>query len=145
MHQIDKIDRRILNILQADGRITNLELADRIGLSPTLNLVTLEPTAVTMPTISWPGTIGKAELPHSLRAWWMSEWQTPQYLISITTSSSRGSRRSKVKGVSGFDASVAAYPLAMAISLSSFWERVQVRREPGLTHLELWGRRHGER
>ena len=35
MHQIDKIDRRILNILQADGRITNLELADRIGLSPT--------------------------------------------------------------------------------------------------------------
>lgn len=35
MHQIDKTDRRILNILQADGRITNLELADRIGLSPT--------------------------------------------------------------------------------------------------------------
>ena len=35
MHEIDKIDRRILNILQADGRITNLELADRIGLSPT--------------------------------------------------------------------------------------------------------------
>lgn len=33
MHQIDKTDRRILNILQADGRITNLELADRIGLS----------------------------------------------------------------------------------------------------------------
>ena len=35
MHEIDKVDRRILNILQADGRITNLELADRIGLSPT--------------------------------------------------------------------------------------------------------------
>ena len=35
MHDIDKIDRRILNILQADGRITNLELSDRIGLSPT--------------------------------------------------------------------------------------------------------------
>src|SRR5688572_1590190 len=35
MHEIDEIDRRILNILQADGRITNLALADRIGLSPT--------------------------------------------------------------------------------------------------------------
>lgn len=35
MHQIDKTDRRILEILQEDGRITNLQLADRIGLSPT--------------------------------------------------------------------------------------------------------------
>lgn len=32
---IDKIDRRILGILQADGRIANVELAERIGLSPT--------------------------------------------------------------------------------------------------------------
>ena len=31
----DKIDRRILGILQADGRIANVELAERIGLSPT--------------------------------------------------------------------------------------------------------------
>ena len=28
------------------------------ALDPTLNLVTLAPTSVTMPTISWPGTIG---------------------------------------------------------------------------------------
>ncbi|KQR75711.1 ArsR family transcriptional regulator [Rhizobium sp. Leaf384] len=35
MSGIDKIDRRILSILQADGRITNLELSERIGLSPT--------------------------------------------------------------------------------------------------------------
>ncbi|MFC7737769.1 Lrp/AsnC ligand binding domain-containing protein [Roseomonas sp. GCM10028921] len=35
MQQIDRIDRRILDILQRDGRITNLELSDRIGLSPT--------------------------------------------------------------------------------------------------------------
>ena len=34
IHDIDKIDRKILNILQGDGRITNLELAERIGLSP---------------------------------------------------------------------------------------------------------------
>ncbi len=32
---IDRIDRRILGILQSEGRITNLELAERIGLSPT--------------------------------------------------------------------------------------------------------------
>jgi Lrp/AsnC family leucine-responsive transcriptional regulator len=33
--QLDAIDRRILENLQRDGRLTNLELADRIGLSPT--------------------------------------------------------------------------------------------------------------
>ncbi len=32
--QLDKLDRRILRELQQDGAITNLELADRIGLSP---------------------------------------------------------------------------------------------------------------
>jgi len=29
-----RYDRRILEILQQDGRLTNQELADRIGLSP---------------------------------------------------------------------------------------------------------------
>src|SRR5574343_450162 len=32
--QIDRYDREILAILQADGRISNQDLADRIGLSP---------------------------------------------------------------------------------------------------------------
>ena len=32
--ELDGIDRSILEILQADGRITNQELASRIGLSP---------------------------------------------------------------------------------------------------------------
>lgn len=32
--QLDDIDRRILGILQANNQITNLELADRVGLSP---------------------------------------------------------------------------------------------------------------
>lgn len=32
---LDRIDRRILAALQAEGRITNLDLAERIGLSPT--------------------------------------------------------------------------------------------------------------
>ncbi|MBI0435457.1 Lrp/AsnC ligand binding domain-containing protein [Roseomonas sp. KE0001] len=32
---MDRIDLRILDIIQRDGRITNLELAEQIGLSPT--------------------------------------------------------------------------------------------------------------
>src|SRR5665213_1422000 len=32
--KLDAIDRRILDQLQRDGRLTNLELAERIGLSP---------------------------------------------------------------------------------------------------------------
>lgn len=35
MSEIDKIDRKILAVLQADGRIANVELAEKIGLSPT--------------------------------------------------------------------------------------------------------------
>jgi Lrp/AsnC family transcriptional regulator, leucine-responsive regulatory protein len=35
MPDLDRIDRRILAVLQHEGRITNLELAERIGLSPT--------------------------------------------------------------------------------------------------------------
>jgi Lrp/AsnC family leucine-responsive transcriptional regulator len=32
--QLDRYDRKILETLQADGRLSNQELADRIGLSP---------------------------------------------------------------------------------------------------------------
>jgi Lrp/AsnC family leucine-responsive transcriptional regulator len=32
--EIDRYDRRILEVLQHDGRLSNQELADRIGLSP---------------------------------------------------------------------------------------------------------------
>ena len=32
--QLDRYDRQILEALQADGRLSNQELADRIGLSP---------------------------------------------------------------------------------------------------------------
>jgi Lrp/AsnC family leucine-responsive transcriptional regulator len=35
MQDIDRTDRAILSILQTEGRITNLELSERIGLSPT--------------------------------------------------------------------------------------------------------------
>ena len=33
--QIDRLDRRILALLQADGRLPTIEVAQRIGLSPT--------------------------------------------------------------------------------------------------------------
>jgi DNA-binding Lrp family transcriptional regulator len=32
--EIDRYDRQILQVLQEDGRISNQDLADRIGLSP---------------------------------------------------------------------------------------------------------------
>jgi len=35
LHAIDKIDIRILNTLQAQGRISNVELSKRVNLSPT--------------------------------------------------------------------------------------------------------------
>ena len=76
--------------------------------SPTLNFVTPSPTRVTRPMISWPGTIGNVALPHSSRAWWTSEWHTPQKRISIWTSPGRGSRRSTVNGASGARAAGAA-------------------------------------
>ena len=34
-HELDRIDLRILNVLQADGRISNLKLAEAVALSPT--------------------------------------------------------------------------------------------------------------
>ncbi len=34
-NDLDRIDLRILQVLQADGRISNLKLAETIGLSPT--------------------------------------------------------------------------------------------------------------
>lgn len=35
LHDLDRVDRAILETLQQDGRMTNIELAARIGLSPT--------------------------------------------------------------------------------------------------------------
>lgn len=35
MTDLDQIDRHILNILQMDGRISNIELSERIGLAAT--------------------------------------------------------------------------------------------------------------
>ena len=35
MNDLDDIDRRILSELQRDGRLAIVDLADRVGLSPT--------------------------------------------------------------------------------------------------------------
>ncbi len=35
MKEIDRIDRKILAAMQDDGRLTNLQLAEKINLSPT--------------------------------------------------------------------------------------------------------------
>ena len=35
MSDLDRIDRKILNWLQDDGRITTVDLAEKVGLSPT--------------------------------------------------------------------------------------------------------------
>ena len=64
--------------------------------SPTFQPVTSSPTAETTPAISWPTVSGKLASPHSLRMVWMSLWQIPAALMSMTTSSARGSRRSIV-------------------------------------------------
>jgi hypothetical protein len=69
--------------------------------SPTLKRFTPRATRVTRPTISWPGTMGKIDPPHSSRAWWMSEWQMPHHSMAISTSLLRGSRRSITVGASG--------------------------------------------
>ncbi|MBK9081297.1 MAG: Lrp/AsnC ligand binding domain-containing protein [Rhizobiales bacterium] len=33
--RLDRLDRRILAVLQADGRVSHVDLAERVGLSPT--------------------------------------------------------------------------------------------------------------
>ncbi len=35
MTEIDRIDRKILRLLQSDGRIATVDLAEKVGLSPT--------------------------------------------------------------------------------------------------------------
>ena len=74
---------------------------------PTEKRVTASPTAVTRPTISWPGTHGYTVFFHSLRAWWRSEWQTPQNCTAICTSRGPTARRGIVVGRSGLAAEAA--------------------------------------
>jgi len=35
MSELDRLDRKILKLLQEDGRITTVDLAEKVGLSPT--------------------------------------------------------------------------------------------------------------
>src|SRR6202034_3738869 len=88
--------------------------------SPGLNLLTAEPTLVTRPTISWPGTIGYTvgmNSLHSFRTECRSEWQIPQNRISICTSCSVGSRRAIVVEAIGEFALAAEYAFALYMDL----------------------------
>ncbi len=79
-------------------------------MSPTLNLVTASPTARTRPMISCPGTHGYRvgfHDDHSSRAWWMSEWQIPQYSTSRSTSRGPTGRRWISSGPRGLVADAA--------------------------------------
>ena len=42
LDRIDRIDRRILQVLQGDGRISNLKLAEAVSLSPTAVLARVQ-------------------------------------------------------------------------------------------------------
>jgi Lrp/AsnC family leucine-responsive transcriptional regulator len=42
LHELDRIDLRILDVLQRDGRITNLKLAEAVALSPTAVLARVQ-------------------------------------------------------------------------------------------------------
>ena len=86
--------------------------------SPTANLATSPPIAVTRPTISWPGTHGYCVPPHSPRAVCRSEWHTPQNRMSIATSPAPGVRRVKLNGASGVVADCAAKALAVLVMMA---------------------------
>src|SRR5690349_8300003 len=53
---------------------------------PGATVATPAPTAVTVPTASWPGTRGYAETPKSLSTRCTSVWHTPQWVTAISTS-----------------------------------------------------------
>jgi Lrp/AsnC family leucine-responsive transcriptional regulator len=42
LQDIDRIDRRILDVMQKDGRISNLKLAEQVSLSPTAVLARVQ-------------------------------------------------------------------------------------------------------
>lgn len=82
--------------------------------SPTWWRVTAEPVSVTRPTISCPDTSGlTGSGPKEPSTKFMSEWQIPQYRMSIWTSWGPTSRRSMVTGASGWPASWA--PKALTV------------------------------
>ncbi len=47
----------------------------------------------------------------------MSEWQTPQYSTSISTSFAFGSSRSKLNGSRRLQECLAAYPVALIMTM----------------------------
>ena len=64
--------------------------------------------------------------PRSFFATCRSEWQTPQYLISMATSFGPGSRRSKLYGLRGASAAVAAKARVAMGMWTDSWGAAQV-------------------
>jgi Lrp/AsnC family leucine-responsive transcriptional regulator len=64
MTEIDRIDRKILKLLQSDGRIATVDLAEKVGLSPTS-------TSDRMKRLQREGYIA-ASAPGSIRTGWAS-------------------------------------------------------------------------
>ena len=77
---------------------------------PTVRSRTWEPTAETVPTISWPGMKGNLLKPQSLSIRWMSEWQTPQCEILTSTSFAFSSPGSYLYGTNCAPAAWTANP-----------------------------------
>ena len=73
------------------------------------------PTAATMPAISCPGIAGYGTSPQSPREKWMSEWQMPQNLMSMRTSSGPSGRRSIRSGPMAAVGDVAPTALAVVV------------------------------
>src|ERR1700709_2107581 len=87
--------------------------------SPTLYLVTPDPTSVTMPASSWPATTGQFGWPPPPLTGWMSEWQMPANLMSNATSCCPTSLRSMVVLASGPVADVAAMAETVVVMSST--------------------------
>lgn len=66
-HELDRIDLKILAVLQLDGRITTSDLADRVGLSPTatadrMKRLTREGFILGFTALVDPGRVGRGLL-----------------------------------------------------------------------------------
>ncbi len=62
MTYIDPINEKILHILSSDGRISNLELADRIGLSPSACLRRVQDLERNGTITGYRATLNRADL-----------------------------------------------------------------------------------
>lgn len=90
---MDKIDKRILNELQIDGNISNIELADKVGLSPS-------PCSRRVKALLDSGVIGKT----------VTLLDEKKLGLSLTALISISMDRHTPDRFNGFEAAVSSYP-----------------------------------